>query len=47
LKFVSKNEKVFKPNCIVIGGNNMQKIIFVGRDATFESTQKEKKYIKQ
>ena len=47
LKFISKNEKVLKPNCIVIGGKIMQKINFVSLDDKLEFTQKEKKYIKQ
>ena len=47
LKLVSKYEKVFKPNCIVIGGKIIHKIYLVNLDGTFEFTEKEKKYIRQ
>jgi hypothetical protein len=47
LKFFSKFNRVFKPNCIVIGGKIIENIIFVNLDDTLELIQNEKKYIKQ
>ena len=47
LKFASKFNKVFKPNCIVIGGKMIENNILVNLDGTLVLIQKDKKYIRQ
>ena len=47
LNFIWNWHIVFIPNCIVIGGNNKQKIIFITLDTEFEYTGNAKKNIIQ